>query len=143
MGNGEFAGKSLVKKRIKWKKKDVRYIKKDRAKNGIHKDLLEGSPQGKGIVLEKRGVEAKQPNSGIRKCVRVQLIKNGKELTALAPRDGAIKFIDEHDEVIVEGLGGAQNGPKGDLWGVKYRVTHVNGISLEMLRTGKKEKTKR
>jgi small subunit ribosomal protein S12 len=143
MGNGEFAGTSLLNKRVKWKKKDVRHIKKDRAKNGVHKDLLEGSPQGKGIVLEKRGVEAKQPNSGIRKCVRVQLIKNGKELTALAPLDGAIKFIDEHDEVIVEGLGGAQNGPKGDLWGVKYRVTHVNGISLEMLRTGKKEKTKR
>ncbi len=76
-------------------------------------------------------------------CVRVQLIKNGKQLTALAPRDGAIKFIDEHDEVIVEGIGGAQGGPKGDLWGVKYRVTHVNGQSLEMLRTGKKEKVKR
>ena len=24
-----------------------------------------------------RGVEAKQPNSAIRKCVRIQLIKNG------------------------------------------------------------------
>jgi len=143
MGYGEFAGKAMENKRIKWRKKDVRCIKKGRAKNNIHKDLLEGSPQGKGIVLEKRGVEAKQPNSGIRKCVRVQLIKNGKELTALAPYDGAIKFIDEHDEVIVEGLGGAQGGPKGDLWGVKYRVTHVNGIALEMLRTGKKEKSKR
>ena len=143
MGYGEFAGNSLIKKRKKAKKKDIRYLKKIRAKRGEYKDLLEGAPQGRGIVLEKRGVEAKQPNSGIRKCVRVQLIKNGKELTALAPRDGAIKFIDEHDEVIVEGLGGAQNGPKGDLWGVKYRVTHVNGISLEMLRTGKKEKSKR
>ena len=29
-----------------------------------------------------RGVEAKQPNSAIRKCVRVQLIKNGKKITA-------------------------------------------------------------
>jgi len=143
MGEGEFAGSSMEKKRRKWRKKDVRAIKKTRAKNNIHKDLLEGSPQGRGIVLEKRGVEAKQPNSGIRKCVRVQLIKNGKELTSLAPYDGAIKFIDEHDEVLIEGLGGAQNGPKGDLWGVKYRVTHVNGIALEMLRTGKKEKTKR
>ncbi len=76
-------------------------------------------------------------------CVRVQLIKNGRQLTALAPKDGAIKFIDEHDEVIVEGIGGAQGGPKGDLWGVKYRVTHVNGIALQMLRTGKKEKVKR
>ncbi|MBI4210552.1 MAG: hypothetical protein HY544_03550 [Candidatus Diapherotrites archaeon] len=76
-------------------------------------------------------------------CVRVQLIKNGKQLTALAPRDGAIKYIDEHDEVTVEGIGGAQGGPKGDLWGVKFRVTHVNGIALEMLRTGRKEKVKR
>ena len=143
MGRGEFAALSLAKKRKKWEGKDRRTTKKLRAKNKIRDDLLEGSPQGRGIVTEKRGVEAKQPNSGIRKCVRVQLIKNGKELTALAPYDGAIKFIDEHDEVIVEGLGGAQNGPKGDLWGVKYRVTHVNGIALEMLRTGKKEKTKR
>ncbi len=143
MGNGEFAGHSLEKKRKKWQKKDVRHIKKLRALNNIHKDLLEGAPQGRGIVLEKRGVEAKQPNSGIRKCVRVQLIKNGKELTALAPKDGAIKFIDEHDEVIVAGLGGAQGGPYGDLWGVKYQVTHVNGIALQMLRTGKKEKSKR
>ena len=32
-----------------------------------------------------RGVEAKQPNSAIRKCVRVQLIKNGKKITAFVP----------------------------------------------------------
>ena len=143
MGYGEFAGNSLIKKRKKAKKKDIRYLKKIRAKRGEYKDLLEGAPQGRGIVLEKRGVEAKQPNSGIRKCVRVQLIKNGKELTALAPRDGAIKFIDEHDEVIVSGSGGAQGGPYGDLWGVKYQVTHVNGVALQMLRKGKKEKSKR
>lgn len=37
-----------------------------------------GASHAKGIVLEKVGVEAKQPNSAIRKCVRVQLIKNGK-----------------------------------------------------------------
>uniref|UniRef100_A0A2K5QSV5 Small ribosomal subunit protein uS12 n=1 Tax=Cebus imitator TaxID=2715852 RepID=A0A2K5QSV5_CEBIM len=36
-----------------------------------------GAAHAKGIVLEKVGVEAKQPNSAIRKCVRVQLIKNG------------------------------------------------------------------
>ncbi|KAG0338805.1 40S ribosomal protein S23, partial [Podila horticola] len=41
-----------------------------------------GSSHAKGIVLEKIGVEAKQPNSAIRKCVRVQLIKNGKKITA-------------------------------------------------------------
>jgi small subunit ribosomal protein S23e len=33
-------------------------------------------------------VEAKQPNSAIRKCVRVQLIKNGKKITAFVPNDG-------------------------------------------------------
>merc|ERR1712060_910345 len=37
-----------------------------------------GSSHCKGIVLEKIGIEAKQPNSAIRKCVRAQLIKNGK-----------------------------------------------------------------
>lgn len=41
-----------------------------------------GSSHAKGIVLEKVGVEAKQPNSAIRKCVKVQLIKNGKKVTA-------------------------------------------------------------
>jgi len=143
MGKGEFAALSLQKKRKKWKRKDVRHIKKQKHKNKKSNDLLEGAPQGKGIVIEKRGVTAKQPNSGIRKCVRVQLIKNGKQLTAMAPKDGAIKFIDEHDEVIVSGIGGAQGGPMGDLWGVKYQVTHVNGQSLEMLRSGKKEKVKR
>lgn len=143
MGRGEFAALSLEKKRKKWQKKDRRHSKKLKKQNRIKDDLLEGSPQGRGIVLEKRGVTAKQPNSGIRKCVRVQLIKNGKELTALAPKDGAIKFIDEHDEVLVSGIGGAQGGSMGDLWGVKYQVTHVNGIALQMLRTGKKEKSKR
>ena len=136
--SGEFAARSLENKRKKWKKKDRRWKKKMSGRmHDTGADLLEGSPQGKGIVLEKRVVTAKQPHSGLRKCVRVQLIKNGKQLTALAPRDGAIKFI------TVEGIGGAQGGPKGDLWGVKYRVTHVNGIALEMLRSGKKEKVKR
>ena len=36
-------------------------------------------------MLEKVGVEAKQPNSAIRKCVRVQLIKNGKKVVAFVP----------------------------------------------------------
>ena len=45
-----------------------------------------GASHVKGIVLEKIGVEAKQPNSAIRKCVRVQLIKNGKKITAFVPK---------------------------------------------------------
>ncbi len=143
MGKGEFAATGLQKKRKKWRKKDNRHIKKNKAKNRQKEGLLEGAPAGRGIVLEKRGIGAKQPNSGIRKCVRVQLIKNGKQLTAMAPGDGAIKFIEEHDEVIVCHIGGAQGGPSGDLAGVKYKVTHVNGQALEMLRTGRKEKKKR
>lgn len=45
-------------------------------------------------MLEKIGVEAKQPNSAIRKCVRVQLIKNGKKVTAFVPvRSFALAII--------------------------------------------------
>uniref|UniRef100_A0A2K5LF58 Small ribosomal subunit protein uS12 n=1 Tax=Cercocebus atys TaxID=9531 RepID=A0A2K5LF58_CERAT len=40
-----------------------------------------GTFHAKGIVLEKVGVEAKKPNSAIRKCVRVQWIKDGKKIT--------------------------------------------------------------
>ena len=42
------------------------------------------------------GVEAKQPNSAIRKSVRVQLVKNGKKVTAFVPNDGCLNFIDEN-----------------------------------------------
>lgn len=42
------------------------------------------------------GIEAKQPNSAIRKCVRVQLIKNGKKITAFVPRDGCLNFVEEN-----------------------------------------------
>ena len=78
-------------------------------------DPLEGSAQARGIVLEKVGIEAKQPNSAIRKCVKVQLIKNGRQITAFAVGDGAINFIDEHDEVMVEGIGGRMGRSYGDI----------------------------
>ncbi|RLJ02659.1 MAG: 30S ribosomal protein S12 [Candidatus Aenigmatarchaeota archaeon] len=107
------------------------------------RDPLEKAPQARGIVLEKVGIEARQPHSGIRKCVRVQLVKNGKQVTAFAPRDGAVNFIDEHDEVIIEGIGGRKGKSFGDLPGVRFRVIKVNGVSLEMIRTGKKEKKRR
>lgn len=109
----------------------------------IKADPLEGAPQGRALVLEKVGVEAKQPNSAIRKCVRVQIIKNGRQLTAFAPGDGAIGFIDEHDEVIVEGIGGARGGAMGDIPGVRYKVIAVNGVSLRELIKGRKEKPTR
>ena len=51
------------------------------------------------------GVEAKQPNSAIRKCIRVQLIKNGKKITAFVPNDGCLNYIEENDEVLIAGFG--------------------------------------
>ncbi len=143
MGYGEFAARKLEKDRQKWRWKDPRYKKRMLRSKNKKLDPLEGAPQARAIVLEKRGVEARQPNSAIRKCVRVQLIKNGRQVTAFAPGDGAIKYIDEHDEVLIEGIGGRKGGAKGDLWGVKYKVIKVNDQSLEMLRTGRIEKMKR
>jgi len=102
-------------------------------------DPLEGSPQAKAIVLEKRQLEAKQPNSAMRKCVRVQLIKNGKQITAFCPEDGAINHIKEHDEVIVEGIGGSKGRAKGDIPTVRWKVIKVNGKSLHELVKGKKK----
>lgn len=42
------------------------------------------------------GIEAKQPNSAIRKCARVQLIKNGKKIAAFVPMDGCLNFVEEN-----------------------------------------------
>ncbi|MEM2192453.1 MAG: 30S ribosomal protein S12 [Candidatus Hadarchaeales archaeon] len=139
---GEFAARKLAmsRRRFRWKnpwyKRRVLRLKEKA-------DPLEGAPQARGIVLEKVGIEAKQPNSAIRKCVRVQLIKNGRQVTAFAPWDGAIGFIDEHDEVVIEGIGGAKGRAYGDLPGVRYRVVSVNGVSLRELVTGRKEKPTR
>jgi small subunit ribosomal protein S12 len=103
-------------------------------------DPLEGSSQAKGIVLEKVGIEAKQPNSAIRKCVKVQLIKNGRQVTAFAVGDGAINFIDEHDEVLIEGIGGRMGRSYGDIPGVRFKVIKVNDVSLDEMVRGRTEK---
>ena len=83
------------------------------------------------------------PNSAVRKCVRVQLIKNGKSVTAFLPRDGALNFVDEHDEVIIGGIGGSMGGAMGDIPGVRWQVFKVNGVSLNELVRGRKEKPRR
>ncbi len=139
---GLYNGRKLKKRRQKYRWSDKNY--KRRNLNLKQKsDPLEGSPQARGIVLEKRIIEAKQPNSALRKCVRVQLIKNGKHLTAFVPGDGAIEQIDEHDEVIIEGIGGADGGPKGDIPTVRFQVSKVNGVSLKELVAGRKQKPTR
>jgi small subunit ribosomal protein S12 len=98
---------------------------------------------GSGIVLQKVGVESKQPNSAIRKCVRLQLIKNGKLVTAFLPGDGALNYIDEHDEVLIEGIGGPRSRSMGDIPGVRYKVSTVNGVPLKQLVLGQRQKPMR
>ncbi|MBS3060574.1 MAG: 30S ribosomal protein S12 [DPANN group archaeon] len=140
---GEFAARKLTKDRQHFRWHSPKYVNFMRKRIGRAPDPLRGSPQARGIVTEKVGREQKQPSSGIIKCVRVQLVKNGIPVTAFLPGDGAVKFVDEHDEVHIEGLGGSKGGPIGSMWGVSYKVTKVNGISLDQLRRGKKEKPKR
>lgn len=139
---GLFAAKKLRSRRFVFRRKKKSYAQAlygSREKS----DPLGGAPQARGLVLEKVGVEAKQPHSGIRKCVRVQLIKNGKQVTAFCTGDGAVNQIDEHDEVLIERIGGRQSRSRGDLPGVRWHVIAVNGISLPAILSGKKEKKRR
>ncbi|CAA7019529.1 unnamed protein product [Microthlaspi erraticum] len=130
----------------------ARKIKKDRTKQRWADKTYKKAHQGnewnkpfqttshaKGIVLEKIGQEAKQPNSAIRKCVRVQLIKNGKKISAFVPKDGSLNFIEENDEVLVAGFG-RKGHAVGDIPGVRFKVVKVSGVSLSALSDGKKEK---
>ncbi len=140
--SGEFAARKLIKKRKQFRWSDI-YYKRRMLHLDIKADPLKGAPMARGIVLEKVGVESKQPNSAIRKCVRTQLIKNGRVITAFLPGDGALNVIDEHDEVVVEGIGGSRGGAMGDIPGVRWKVTTVNRVSLKQLVLGKKEKPMR
>ena len=106
-------------------------------------DPLEGASQAKGLVLEKVQLEATQPNSAMRKCCRVQLIKNSRQVTAFMPGAGAQKLIDEHDEVMIESIGGCQGKSKGDIPGVRWQVIKVNDQSLNALLRGKIEKARK
>jgi len=142
MANGLFAAKKLIenRKKFRWSKKEwKRRILKLKEKY----DPLEGSPMASGIVLEKVQIEKRQPYSGMIKCVKVQLKKNGKIVTAFAPGDKAIKYIDEHDDVLIVGIGGPKGRTIGSIPGVRYKVILVNGQPLALLRKGKIEKARR
>jgi len=136
---GLYAARTLRKKklRFKWSQREFKRRMLDLKRKT---DPLEGAPRARGIVLEKVGVESRQPNSAVRKCVRVQLVKNGKVVTAFVPGDGGLNFIDEHDEVIIEGIGGPKGKSMGDIPGVRFKVVLVNGVSLDALMKGKKQK---
>lgn len=139
---GEFAARNLLEKRKK-RRWSNRYYKRRMLRLDVKADPLEGSPMARGIVLEKVGVESKQPNSAIRKCVRTQLIKNGRSITAFLPGDGALNVVDEHDEVVVEGIGGSRGRSMGDIPGVRWKVVTINGVSLIELVYGRKQKPAR
>lgn len=100
---------------------------------------FQGASHAAGIVVEKVAVEAKQPNSAVRKCVRVQLKKNNKRITAYVPKDGSMGFIDENDEVLVAGFG-RRGHAVGDLPGVRFKIVKVASVSLLALWLRKKDK---
>ena len=105
----------------------------------IYRTPLEGCAMASGIVVGKVAIEAKQPNSAIRKAVRVQLKKNGKVVTAFVPRDGSLRLIDDNDRVLISGMGRSGRSV-GDLPICRFKVIKVAGFSLLALWLGKKEK---
>lgn len=139
---GLMSGRKLKKDRKKFRDSKLPH-KKKRLGIRLRYDPIGRSSQAKGIVVKKTQVEAKQPNSAMRKCCRVQLIKTGKEVTAFIPGNLAQKFVDEHDEVVIERIGGKQGKTKGDLSGVRFQVITVNDQPLDRLWMGKIEKGRR
>src|SRR3989338_6647701 len=137
--NGIMAGKRLKDKRKVARWQSRKFIRRSMALK-VRSDPLRGSHQAKGIVLEKRQIEAKQPNSAMRKCAVVQLLKNGKHITVFIPGDNAQKFINEHDEVLIECIGGKMGRAKGDIPCVRWQIIKVNDQSLNALLSGKIEK---
>ncbi|HJZ18658.1 MAG TPA: 30S ribosomal protein S12 [Candidatus Nanoarchaeia archaeon] len=132
----------LKKNRKKFRWSDRKYVV--RTLNLYAKaDPLEGENQARGIVLQKVQKEAKQPNSAMRKCCKVQLTKNGKSVIAFIPGNLAQRFIDEHDEVLIERIGGKQGRSKGDIPGVRFKVIKVNDQPLHLLWKGIIEKGRR
>ncbi len=140
--NGLNTGKSLKRRRHFGRWRDGNYIRRI-LQLQKKADPLEGASQAKGIVIEKVQLEAKQPNSAMRKCCRVQLVKNGRQVTAFMPGTGAQKLIDEHDEVFIESIGGCQGKSKGDIPGVRWQVIKVNDQSLIALLKGRIEKARK
>ncbi|KAB0340073.1 hypothetical protein FD754_023429, partial [Muntiacus muntjak] len=82
-----------------------------------------GASHVKRTVFEKVGVEAKQPNSAIRKCARVH--------------DGCLNSIKENDDILVAGFG-CKGHVVGDIPGVCFKVVKAASVSLLALYKGKK-----
>ena len=85
------------------------------------------------------GIESKQPNSAVRKCIRVQLQRTSKKITAFVPNDGCLNFIEINDEVLIAGFG-RKGHSVGDIPGVKFKAVKVSSVALWALWKEKKEK---
>ena len=134
--------RKIMKNRRKFRWSDHGYkVKSMNLK--IKSDPIGRSSQAKGIVIGKFQKEAAQPNSAMRKCCKVQLIKNSRYVIAFIPGNLAQKFVDEHDEVIIERIGGRQGRQKGDIPGVRFQVIKVNDQPLRRLWKGQIEKGRR
>lgn len=139
---GLMNARRLMKKRRKFRWSNRDYVTRA-LKLKIKSDPLGRSSQAKGIVVGKFQKEAAQPNSAMRKCCKVQLVKNAISVGAFIPGNLAQKFIDEHDEVIIERIGGKQGRSKGDIRGIRFQVIKVNDQPLHRLVKGLIEKGRR
>ena len=129
-----------VRRKFRWKQASY---KARMLKLKEKSDPLGRAWQAKGIVISKFQKEAKQPNSAMRKCCKVQLLKTKVQVGAFIPGNLAQRFIDEHDEVVIERIGGAMGKTKGDIPGIRYQVIKVNDQPLRRLVKGKIEKGRR
>ena len=128
MARGYRALRHVLKRNKKFRHVPIRRFNK----------AAEGAPYVRGIVTEKITVEARQPSSGERKCVRVKLLKNDRIVRAFCPGDQAITYVNEHDTVLLAGAGGRLGRSRGDCCGVSYKVIKVAGVSLKQLVAQKK-----
>merc|ERR1712230_85773 len=68
--------------------------------------LQEASPRNRLQVLALRWLLTRQRHCARKSRCRsqtVQLVKNGKKVTAFVPNDGCLNFVDENDEVLLAG----------------------------------------
>jgi len=100
---GQNAARKLKNHRRQQRWHDKLYAKKH-SPYALKANPFQGASHAKGIVLERIGIEAKQPNSAIRKCVRVQLVKNGKKIAAFVPGDGCLNYIEENVCMVFESI---------------------------------------
>ncbi|XP_072451805.1 small ribosomal subunit protein uS12-like [Chiloscyllium punctatum] len=96
-----------------------------------------GASHAKGLVLAKVSVEAKHSNSAIKKCVQLQLTKNGKKIMAFVPDDNCLNFIVQNKAVLVAGIARMGHGVS-DISDVTFQLVKVTNVISPGLRKCKK-----